>query len=115
MSSEHLEAPAPAAPEDHLKVLPKNHEKQTKLRCSNGESSGTPEDSNIDGEGTGETALSSTTAKPAANPKTNPFFFERGTSPSRAAVSHPCRALQRFHTVAKAPRKVTEKHRNVNV
>lgn len=115
MSSEHLEEPAPAAAEDHLKVLPKSHEKQTKLRCSNGESSGTPEDSNTDGEGTGETAVSSTTAKPAANPKTNPFFSEKETSLSRAAVSHPGRALQRFHTTAKAPRKVTEKRRNVNV
>lgn len=103
---------APADPEDPLKVLSESHEKQTKLRCSNGESSGAPEDSNTDGKGTGESAVSSTTAKPAANLKTNSFFFGKGTSPSRAAVSHPCRAL---HTIAKAPRKVTEKHRNVNV
>lgn len=88
VSCEQMEAPAPAGPEDHLKVQPESHEKQTELRSSSGESSGAPEDSNTGGEGTGGTAVSSTTAKPAANPKTNPFFFGKGASPSRAAVSH---------------------------
>ncbi|KAF2982723.1 hypothetical protein EK904_011629 [Melospiza melodia maxima] len=91
-----MEAAAAAGPEDHLKVQPESHEKQTELRSSNGERSGAPEDSNTDEEGT---AVSSTTAKPAANPKTNPFFFGKGASPSGAAVSHPCRVstlLQRL-------------------
>lgn len=108
-----MEAPAPTDPEDHLKVLPKSH-KETKFRCSNGESLGAREDSNADGEGTEETSVSSTTAKPAATPSP-PFFFGKGTSPSRAAVSHRCRALQCLHTIAKALRKVTKEHRNVNV
>lgn len=110
-----MEAPAPADPEDHLKVLPKSHKQQTKLGCSNGEGSGAPEDSNTAGEGTGESAVSSTTAKPAVNPTTKPLLFGKRTSPSRSAVSHPRRALQPLRTMAKAPRKVIEKHRDVNV
>lgn len=109
-----MEAPAPADPEDHLKVLPESYEKQTKLGCSNGEGSGAPEDSNTAGEGTEESGVSSTTAKPAANPTTEPLFL--GKEPPRPDLQFPtCAEPCSVCTIAKVPRKVIEKHRDVNV
>lgn len=103
-SSELREALALVGPEDHLKMLPKSHGKQTKARAK--QQRGLRSSRRV------QTWLGkdSATTKPALNPTTKPLFSGRGKPPHPEPWCPTCSISALF---AKAPRKVTEKHVDV--